>query len=790
MTKAETDDLAKKHKDALDRFRLVETVEADQRRRELEDLAFDAGDQWSEDAKIARGGSPAEGTSPAVPPRPMIVVRSLDQAIAQVINQAREARMAAKISPRSEGADQFTADVIGGLIRMIEYESRAQSVYLGPGAYQRAVIAGRGAAVIEKEYASEDPGEWDQVLRIRSVPNGAAIYLDPWTDDVNDPGGPRWGFRTKDYPEDTYKSLYGETALANADSDSILTSISDPKNTWITADKDGKPIYRVAEYWFCEDEKTTVVHPDDESITKEHTSRTVYWSTINGIEFVDPPQEWDGQYVPLPRVIGVEKNVGGIRSWEGMIRPNIGPCRMLNFAASSLMENMGLSTRGKWIGYTGQFEGHPEWDSANTRNWNKLEANATTDDTGAQVLPLPSWTQASPELESSMQCISVFTNFIRSSSGVPDAALGNVNPNDRSGAAIKQLQAASEQGTGGYPDHLRRFIEQIGHILLDLIPKIYDRPGRIVHVMTGQTDEQSQVMLGQPYVLDQTGKPQPVMAPNGEAVMDPDLASKMTQGQSKFVDLSKGKYAVVVEVGKSFATRRQEAVNAMTDLAAAAPELLPKYADLLVKAMDMPESEAIAERLAPPGTGMQGLPPAAQAQIQQLMAENQQLKQAIQTGTAKVQAATQGKIQIMQAEKQLDAIPDAADKVKYMIADMTSSRSAQAGVAEAEVKANNADADRRIEILEVMLNVAKEERLAKADRIAKGQTVVEQHRHDTMTLGLEHAHDHAMADKAHDHALESLATTAALTPPEAGEPASAASAGTQQPDPNALQSGA
>jgi hypothetical protein len=760
-----TFDLVKKHQQALDRFRLVEQVEAEQRRRELEDLAFDAGDQWSDDAKVARGGSPAEGTSPAVPPRPMIVVRSLDQAIAQVINQARNARMAVKISPRSEGADQDTADVIAGIIRSIEYESRAQSVYLGPGAYQRAVIAGRGAAVVETEYASDEPGEWDQVLRIRGVPNGASIYVDPWTEDVNDPAGPRWGFRTMDYPEDVYKSIYGETALAQADTDSLLTSIADPKNSWITADTDGKPIYRVAEYWFIEEDKSTEVHPDDDGITRDVASRTLYWATINGVEFIHDPQELDGQFIPIGRVIGVEKNVGGKRSWEGMIRPNIGPCRMLNFAASSLMENMGLSTRGKWIGYTGQFEGHPEWDSANTRNWNKLEANATTDETGAQVLPLPSWTQAAPELESSMQCISVFTNFIRSSSGVPDAALGNVNPNDRSGAAIKQLQSASEQGTSNYPDHLRRFIEQIGHICLDRIPKIYDRPGRIIHILTGQTDEQSQVMLGQPYTLDQTGKPQTVMAPNGEAVMDPALASQMTNGQSKFIDLTKGKYSVVVEVGKSFATRRQEAVDAMTSLAAAAPELLPRYADLLVKSMDIPEGEAIAERLAPPGIGASNLPPAAQAQIQQLQQQLQQAQQAIATGAAKVQAETQGKIAVEQAKAQLSQQPTAADKVKYMIADLTSSRSAQAGVSEAALKANAAAADRWVETLEIMLNVAKEERLAAASNLVKAQTSVEQHRHDTMTLAMEHQHDHAMASQAHDHALEQVATQAALQPP-------------------------
>lgn len=758
-------DLKAKHQQALDRFRLVDTVEAEQRRKELEDAEFDAGDQWSEDAKVARGGSVADGNSPAVPPRPMPVIRTLDQPIAQVINQARNARMAVKISPRSDGADQFTADVIGGLIRTIEYESRAQSVYLGVGGYQRAVVVGRGGWVVEKEYASDEPGEWDQVLRLRGVANGASIYLDPWTEDVNDPAGPNWGFRTKDYPEDIYKDLYGDTELAKADTDSILTSVGDPKNSWIKADKNGKPIYRVAEYWSVEEERTEDVHPDDESMTRELVTRKVFWSTINGVEFIDKPQEWDGAYIPLPRVVGVEKNVGGVRSWEGMIRPNIGPCRMINFGAATLQENMGISTRGKWIGTSGQFEGHSEWDTANVRNWNKLEYNATTDEVSGQRLDPPFWSQPDPGLQPAIESIQVFTGFVKSTTGVPDAALGNVNPSDRSGSAIKQLQQASEQGTSNFPDNLRRGIEQTGHILLDLIPKIYDRPGRIVHIMTGQTDEQSQVMLGQPYVLDEQGKPTPVMAPNGEAIMDPDLASKLTQGKSKFVDLSKGKYSVVVEVGKSFATRRQEAVSAMTDLAAAAPELLPRYADLLVKAMDIPESEAIAERLAPPGTGNAQLPPAAMAQIQQLQQQLQQLQMEKATKMPELQS----KMQIAQLESQTS---------------LEKQRIATAGVmtvglakVDAENQRSFADAfEARLAHEEgFRFEIAKTLAAAEIAHRAKAMDQT----HDVLVKALDHAHDHAMTDQSHQQAIEQgaqaaqsqqdLATTqAALQPPQGG----------------------
>jgi hypothetical protein len=744
--------LADRHTQALDRFRLVDRTERDQRQRELEDLRFDAGDQWSDDAKVARGGSPAEGTAPAVPPRPMIVVRSMDQPIAQVVNQARQARLAIKISPKSDGADQETADLLGGLIRSIEYESRAQSVYLGVGAYLRAVICGRGAARVEKAYASEAPGEWDQVLRITGVPNAAAIYLDPWADDVNDPAAPRWGFETLDLSEDDYRREYGDSALATADTDSILTSLSDPKNPWITADTNGKPIYRVAKYWFIDEATETDVHPDDPTRTREVVTRTVMVATMNGIEFIDPPQPWDGTYIPIARVVGVEKNVGGERIWEGMVRPNIGPCRMLNFGASTVMENLGLSTRGKWIGYTGQFEGHPEWDTANTRNWSKLEANATSDDTGTQVLPLPTWSVANPDLQPALDCVSLFTNFIRTTSGVPDAALGNVNPSDRSGSAIKQLQQASEQGTSNYGDNLRRFIEHIGHLLLDLIPAVYDRPGRLVHVVTGQTDDQSAVLIKQPYLVGNDGRPMPVLDRAGKPIMDPAVAARDTQGAAKYVDFSKGIYSVTVDIGKSFATRRQEAVGAMTDLAAAAPELLPKYADLLVKAMDIPESEAIAERLAPPSAAGGGSP-AIQAQMQQLMAENQQLKQAQAIDQAKQQAQIQIAQLDSQTRLQIETMKEANDLKKTFI-----QVSAQLAAVDAKTDAENARSfvDAEAAGISKVLDLHMK-------KVADAVNVL----HDHATQNKDHAHELAMAVVQHQQALEQGQQATALAPPPA-----------------------
>ena len=53
------------------RFDLVLEAEAEQRRREEDDLKFDAGDQWPDDVKAARGGQVVDGVP--IPARPMLI---------------------------------------------------------------------------------------------------------------------------------------------------------------------------------------------------------------------------------------------------------------------------------------------------------------------------------------------------------------------------------------------------------------------------------------------------------------------------------------------------------------------------------------------------------------------------------------------------------------------------------------------------------------------------------------------------------------------------------------------
>ena len=100
-------------------------------------------------------------------------------------------------------------------------------------------------------------------------------------------------------------------------------------------------------------------------------------------------------------------------------------------------------------------------------------------------------------------------------------------------------------------------------------------------------------------------------------------------------DVTVGEYDVVMDTGPGYNSKRQEAVDAMMQLFAADPALIQTAGDLLVRNMDFPGAETIADRLAVNNPLAQvddksKVPPRVQMQLQQLQAQNQQMQQSMQ----------------------------------------------------------------------------------------------------------------------------------------------------------------
>ena len=143
---------------------------------------------------------------------------------------------------------------------------------------------------------------------------------------------------------------------------------------------------------------------------------------------------------------------------------------------------------------------------------------------------------------------------------------------------------------------------------MDLIPKIYDTE-RVLRI------------------IGDDGKPELVTL-NQRTVDE--------QGVEKILnDVSVGKYDVVMDTGPGYSSKRQEAVEAMTGLFAADPQLIQVAGDLFVRNMDFPGADIIADRLAASNPMAQiddksPVPPQVQMQVKNMQAQLQQAQQTIQ----------------------------------------------------------------------------------------------------------------------------------------------------------------
>ena len=63
------------------------------------------------------------------------------------------------------------------------------------------------------------------------------------------------------------------------------------------------------------------------------------------------------------------------------------------------------------------------------------------------------------------------------------------------------------------------------------------------------------------------------------------------------IDLRAGKYDVVVEIGSAYSTRRQEAANAIIEIARVKPEILEVAGDILIDSLDVPNGQQLVKRI-------------------------------------------------------------------------------------------------------------------------------------------------------------------------------------------------
>lgn len=188
---------------------------------------------------------------------------------------------------------------------------------------------------------------------------------------------------------------------------------------------------------------------------------------------------------------------------------------------------------------------------------------------------------------------------------------------DKSGRAILALQKQDDAVTFELLDNLALMWEQVGQVVMDMIPAVYDTERQVL-ILNDDNDTE-------------------VVTIN-ETITDEDTGEEYR----KF-DTSR-RYRIKSSVGPAFETKRTEMVNVLSTLAQD-DSMKPMVMDLLAKSMDFPFADELTKRIRKPLL-QQGI-------VEPTDAEQEEMQRAMQSPEAQQAAQLQQQVQQMQLQGQM-----------------------------------------------------------------------------------------------------------------------------------------
>lgn len=625
----------KSNKDLLTRIRkrYPQMVEPDRENRAaaMDDMKFALvpGNQWEPKQKKDRGN------------RPCYEVNKLRTTGKRVINQMRENRPQGKVRAVEDG-DKATAEALEGLVRNIWQVSDGDTVI--DYAAEHQVFGGMGAWRVVVDYADDDA--FDQDVRIEALRNPFCLYADPACSDPSKRDAMDW-ILTERISKTEYEMRWPKAEVTDFEESEF-----DDEEEWESDER-----VRICEYWYKEPVERTILQlsdgrvvrsddltPEDEQamaagmlqVVKQRQTRShdIYMCIASGKAILEGPTKFAGRKFPFVIVYGEWTVIDGKPFWCGITRHAKDSQRAYNIATTAINETIAAAPQAKYLVTPKQITGlESTWAVAHKQNQPFLVYNPDP------AAPAPQRMGGAEVPVALMQQAAMASEEIKAVTGIFDASLGN-RSNEQSGVAIRSRQAQGEIATYNYADNMGKAIAQTWDIIVDCVQAIYDTP-RMVRVLGVDGAEK--------YLGINGGDP----------------------NSDKARDVTRGKYDVAVTAGPGFSTQREQAAETYTQMVQAFPDMMPIVGDLMFKAMDLPYSDKMSERM------KAMLPP----QIQQMESQGKEIPPEAMAVMNQAQQALQ------MAEQQSQLVQQAAAEAEQKIAeaDKAQAQVAQA-VAEFEVK--------------------------------------------------------------------------------------------------------
>jgi hypothetical protein len=591
--------------EAVEFLRHVNDAESENRQNGLTALQFRYGDQWPAYAAASRGLE-----------RPQLTINETNTYIKRVTNSQRQQRPRGKASPVDNYADPKIAKVITGLGRHVENNSDADYAY--DTAFDFAATIGWGFWRLRTDFISED--SFNQDIFIDPIDNPFTVYFD-FNSKLPDGSDAEKGLITDLMSKQAFRIQHPGAQ----DSGFSQRGAGDSDPDWVTEHD-----IRLAEYYYLHRKPEKLVMLTDGVVlwesqlgriqklmkiagigiagTRDSFRRTVKWQKQTAGEILEE-KDVPGRYIPIVPVYWTSVIIDSRRVRQGLVKDAMDPQRMVNFWSTMITEDLALGPKAKWLIAEGQDEGYAnDFKNANLSP-NPVLRYKQTDVEGR---PAPPPQRVQPEMPPAglIEASFMAEQNLSRVMGVFDPAVrgGSQHKSDKT---LNAERGQSEITNFDGFDNLTRSIKHTWRIMLSWFPTVYDKQ-RVQRII-------------------------------GEDGRD-ELVTLNEEAEDKTLnDVTVGTYDVVMETGPGYDTKRQEGVAAMIELMGTpiGEQVAQVGADILVRQMDAPGMDVLADRLAAANPLSQideksDIPPQAQMAIKSLQGQVEQLQGQLQAAVTEI----------------------------------------------------------------------------------------------------------------------------------------------------------
>lgn len=503
----------------------------------------------------------------------------------RIISEYRNNRISVRFRPKDGQASEELADKLNGKFRADWEESSGKEA--GDTAFDNAVKGGMGCWRLDTEWEDEyDLDNESQRIRFKPVFDPErTVFFDPDSKEY-DRCDAMWAMEMYSMTREAFEEEYpdADTASMGVDSENAQYDWNQPDAIYL------------ARYYEVRIEKVTItryMNPmtgqtedyDDDQINeikdeleegefviinqRKMKRRRVYCGLMSGAEWLEEPKRIPGEYIPLIPVYGHRTYVDGLERIEGHAGKAMDAQRLENLMVSMIADNA-TQAGGDNIPIVdvkmipGPLATH--WGQRNVTRPAYLPMQSLTDKQGnivapASVLGYTPVTPLSPALAGLLQYTGTAIQQISGSSQL-ESLPGNI-ATDTVDSIFNRMDTQSFI----YMDNFAKSMQWCGKVWLSMAREVYgsDKPMRIL--LEDGTDDM--------------------------ALMNGAVIDRQTGQQVALNDLSVGMYEVTVDVGQSFASRRDSTVRTLTTLLQGIPPQHQYYSLIMGMIIDNIDGEGI-----------------------------------------------------------------------------------------------------------------------------------------------------------------------------------------------------